>query len=269
MILVTAAMPEELQAFKSPLNMLGEKYSNLTFETSVSAQQKDAQSILPAVIGTGKVMSALNIQKLFDAASFEMVIHVGICGSLQKELPLYSLVFPYWALQHDLYIKSFGFKLGEIPGASIAGVVLNRKLQGQLKNHAEKVLKRYERRKWPLAEVHLGGGVLTGDAYVQQNEKSALQKLYKTSKTFHDTPAKEKDEACCADMEGFSIALAAKLQEIPAGMIRVVSDDAAGGKPVNFAAFMKESSALCKQIIMEYAAQSKRNRMNDLPPEEQ
>jgi len=258
MVLVTAAMREELAAFDdlvipfrkimendggSPCGRVQDDLKQLS-----SKETEAERAYAAAVIGTGKVLSALSMQRLLDTGLFDLVVHVGICGGCRPDMPAGSLIFPEWTIQHDLDVRRFGFARGQIPYTSMCRIQLDEQLQKRLSACAGLPVQeddmQYSSRKAGSSgeQLFFGGGLLSGDEFLTAVRKQELLK------EFSDI------DVSCADMEGFSVSAAAHLHGLPCGMVRAVSDDLGGRRPKNFRAFLQRQSFRFRQMIETFCA---------------
>jgi adenosylhomocysteine nucleosidase len=163
-------------------------------------------------------------------------------------MPVGSLIFPGWTIQHDLDVRNFGFARGQIPYTSMRRILLDEQVQKRLTASAgllvpEKDMQ-YSSRKAdsPDEQLFFRGGLLSGDEFLTAARKQELLKEF------------SEIDVSCADMEGFSVSAAAHLHGLPCGMVRAVSDDHSGRRPKNFRAFLQRQSFRFRQMIETFCA---------------
>ena len=72
----------------------------------------------PVVIvrcGIGKVNAALCVQILIDEFKVSHVINTGVAGSLNAGLDIGDILISRDAIHHDMDVRVFGYRLGEVP----------------------------------------------------------------------------------------------------------------------------------------------------------
>ncbi len=196
MILVTAAMAEELQELL-PL----EQYTGSGFPEAVIREY----SVCAAVIGIGTVLSACRIGELLERCRPERVVHIGICGGLTPGVSAGEFILPSWTVQHDL--GPLPFSRTDRNGAfAFDRIELNsprREAYGDSLRQAA-----------GGGKVHLQGGIATGDGFVTGEQRLSLAGRFPPG-----------EQAVC-DMETFSVAAACRIRGIDLVVMKAVSDDA-------------------------------------------
>lgn len=192
----------------------------------------------PVVIvrcGIGKVNAALCVQILADEFKVSHVINTGVAGSLNPRLDIGDILISRDAIHHDMDVRVFGYKLGEVPQMGFREFQADEKLMALAKEACERV----------NPDIHvMYGRVVSGDQFISSKEvKEHLISEF---------------QGDCAEMEGASIAHGAYLNNIPFVIIRAISDKADNSAEMDYPAFeaaaAKHSAALVKELVQHVTA---------------
>lgn len=187
-------------------------------------------SVVIVRCGIGKVNAALCVQILADVFDVTHVINTGVAGSLNAKLDIGDILISKDALHHDMDVRIFGYRLGEVPQMGFREFTAD----GRLASLAEAACKKVN----PDVNVVLGR-VVSGDQFISSRE--VKERLISE---FHGD---------CAEMEGASIAHGAYLNGIPFVIIRAISDKADDSAEMDYptfeAAAAKHSAALVKEMV--------------------
>ncbi|MCI9188150.1 MAG: 5'-methylthioadenosine/adenosylhomocysteine nucleosidase [Lachnospiraceae bacterium] len=187
----------------------------------------------PVVIvrcGIGKVNAALCVQILADEFKVSHVINTGVAGALNPRLDIGDILISRDAIHHDMDVRIFGYRLGEVPQMGFLEFKADEKLMALAKEACEKAN--------PDTNV-MYGRVVSGDQFISSKEvKEHLISEF---------------QGDCAEMEGASIAHGAYLNNIPFVIIRAISDKADDSAEMDYPTFetaaARHSAALVKELI--------------------
>ncbi|MDD2591210.1 MAG: 5'-methylthioadenosine/adenosylhomocysteine nucleosidase [Erysipelotrichaceae bacterium] len=188
------AMDEELEAILSLIdNPEKEIYNKIHIYKGIL----NDQNIIVCKSGVGKVQAAMATTILITYFKADIVINVGIAGSLHKEVSLENVVIADKVAQWDFDLTAFN----EMKGFAnprytfeVSNILLD-KLKKRLLNEQKVVF----------------GPMVTGDQFVyQSNQIENIKDTYK--------------EALCVDMEAGAIAQICSFLNIPFLIIRTISD---------------------------------------------
>ncbi|BAC24582.1 pfs [Wigglesworthia glossinidia endosymbiont of Glossina brevipalpis] len=151
--------------------------------------------------GIGKVLSSINTLHLIKLFNPDLIINIGISGSLRKELLIGDIIISKKICYHDVDLTYFGYKIGQIP-----------------KNP------KYYYSPYPLVKIlenisdliglnFKSGLIISGDSFIHCKEKNNLLKIKKFF-----------PHAYAVDMESSSIAQVCNIFCIPFISIRSISD---------------------------------------------
>ena len=192
----------------------------------------------PVVIvrcGIGKVNAALCVQILIDEFKVSHVINTGVAGSLNAGLDIGDILISRDAIHHDMDVRVFGYRLGEVPQMGFREFKADEKLMELAKKACEKV----------NPDIHvMYGRVVSGDQFISSKEvKEHLIAEF---------------QGDCAEMEGASIAHGAYLNNTPFVIIRAILDKADDSAEMDYPTFesaaARHSAALVKEMLKELGA---------------
>ncbi len=207
---IICAMEEELAPLKDHMTSYAEKRKAMMdfYEGEI-----EGQDLVMVVSGIGKVNAAICAQILIDDYHVTHLLNVGVAGGVKENLKPMDLIIATSLIQHDMDVRAFGLKRGEIPRMDTSVFLPDSHLNQLLLNAAKKYTK---------SEVH-EGLIVSGDAFI-----SSRDQIIDLMDTF---------DASACEMEGASIAHAAYLNGIPFAVIRAISDNANTGASMDYEKF--------------------------------
>jgi adenosylhomocysteine nucleosidase len=199
----------------------------------------------PAVLlrcGIGKVNAAVGCALLIHNYRPSLVINSGSAGGMDPSLNIGDAVIAEGLMYHDVDVTGFDYKPGQVPGQPAVFRVPENLLEaaekaiGALK--AEALL--------PRNFNYLRGIIGSGDIFMHQDERiEAARQLF--------------PGILAVEMEGAAIAHTCSLLEVPALIIRSISDVAGKESPGAFEEFLpmasKHSSRIVSRIVRELPAE--------------
>ena len=222
MYLILCAMKEEVSEIIKKLNV-AEKYSFFGMEFFRGILCK--QEVVVGMTGVGKVMTAIVTQKLIETFAPDKIIFAGIAGCLGNNIDIGDIVISTDTMQHDMDASALGFKIGEIPYTGIRIIAADPEMINAAKSF-----------KTDNCKI-ICGRILTGDRFISSSapdERIFLAEL----------------GGVAVEMEGAAAALAAKMNNIPFLIIRVISDKSDGKATSDFKSFLKKSSTLIADMVL-------------------
>ena len=200
----------------------------------------DGKSVVLLRCGIGKVNAAIGCALLIDRFRPKLIFNTGVAGGIDTSLTFGDVIIAEELLYHDVDVTAFKYAPGQIPGQPQVFKIpeehiLNaEKAVDELK--AEKIL--------PESLNHVRGLIGSGDAFVC--DPVHIEKL---KKLFPEIKAVE--------MEGVAIAHTSALFNIPALIIRSLSDIAGVESPVTSEQFTplaaKHSAEIVRRFIRNIA----------------
>lgn len=180
--------------------------------------------------GIGKVNAGLCAQILCDLFEVTHIINTGIAGSLKAEIDIGDIVISSDAVQHDMDVRIFGYKLGEVPQVG---------------------------RSFP-ADQHLMETAQSSCAYVNPDIHTFTGRVVSGDQFISDQAVKagiiKEFDASCTEMEGAAIAQAAYLNQIPFVILRAISDKADHSAEMDYPAFEKAAAAHSARLVEDMLA---------------
>ena len=223
MYLVLCAMKEEVSEIIEKTDVL-EKYN--FFGMDFFRGTLCGHETVVGMTGVGKVMAAIVVQKMIDVFLPKKIIFAGIAGGLSHDIDIGDIVISTDTMQHDMDASAIGFKKGEIPYTGIRLIEADPEMINAAKSFKADNCKT------------VFGRILTGDRFIsvtKAEERNFLEK---------------EMGGAAVEMEGAAAALAAKLNNIPFLIIRVISDKCDGKAPHDFNKFLKKSSKVVSDMVL-------------------
>lgn len=176
--------------------------------------------------GIGKVNAGLCAQILADVFQVTHIINTGVAGSLNPALDIGDILISRDALYHDLDVRVFGYRLGEVPQMGCREFKADKTLIDAAISSCKEV----------NPDIHVQiGRILSGDQFISDKEK----KEYLISEFQGD----------CTEMEGAAVAHSAYLNKIPFVIIRAISDKADDSAEMDYPAFEKEAAMHSAKLV--------------------
>lgn len=177
--------------------------------------------------GVGKSLSAMNAQRLIDRYNPRALLFTGLAGAINPAFEIGDVCVAEDTLQYDMDARPMGFKLGEIPYTAHRIIPCDPELVAAA---METTLPEGTMRR---------GRILTGDRFVT---RGAYQEMgYLRSELQGDA----------VEMEGASVALVARVNELPAVVVRTISDKADTNARVDFERFLPRASENSALVVTE------------------
>ncbi len=223
---IICPMPEELAPFKEAMRINEVKQiSGLTF---YEGELADRHAVL-VQCGIGKVNAAVCAEALIAHYDVNYLINVGVAGATDPEINPGDLVIGTAAVNHDMDITCRGYAPGEIPDMGVKHFPSDE----MLVNLAEQASAACD-----LKGIRVHKGLIaSGDQFVAGGELAE-----RITETFH--PA-------AIEMEGAAIAQTAWINQVPAVIIRSISDNANADAPtIDFDAFLKTAVETAFELVM-------------------
>ena len=177
------------------------------------------KSYLLVSLGVSQVQSALNALEAIVRYKPRRVLLVGYAGAIDPDLSLGDCVLATEVMQYELDLRLFGLKRGQTFGRAPNEVL------GELSLFVP---------SYTGATLARGG---SADRFLLRPWREANPYL------------RDELNLGFSDMESYGVALAAKMQNIPCTVCRVISDDAKGHRPKNYKKFCLEANKIFEQVL--------------------
>lgn len=227
--LILGAMDGEISAFLDRLQGAREESWK---GYPVYSGSFDGQPAIVARSGVGKSLSAMVAQRLIDIYAPVRIIFTGLAGAINPELQIGDMIVAEDTLQYDMDVRVLGFKLGEIPYTDHRLIPCDPEL-----------LEKAVATRLPEGKMHTGR-ILTGDRFVNRRAYQDMGYL------------RSELEGDAVEMEGASVALVARVNEIPVAVVRTISDKADTNARVDFERFLPRASENSALVVSEILRRS-------------
>ena len=219
---IIGAMQMEIDNLKESLiDSRTEVFSSVEF---VSGKLGD-KNIVAAKSGVGKVNAAISAQTMILKYNVDMLINIGVAGTLTRDLSVLDVALAKNVVQHDMDTSPMGDPVGLISGPDVifieADAHMNDVMADCLKERGIKFKK---------------GTIATGDQFIAREE----QKDYIT----------DHFEAIAAEMEGGSIGHVCYVNKVPFAILRTISDGEGGA--MDYATFAEKAAQIGIDIVVDF-----------------
>lgn len=224
MIGIIGAMDVEVDAIK---NLLCEK----SLEKSASIEfVKGKINNKPCVVAKcdpGKVNAAICAQTMILKYKPDIIINVGVAGSLSNTLDIGEIAVAESSVQYDMDTSALGDEIGFVSGIDTTYFECDKNIIKKLTDAAKAVNLKY-----------CIGKIATGDRFVGDCETK--NKIV-------------KDFSCIAcEMEGGAIGHVCAANNVPYGILRAISDKADGSAQMDYPTFTELAAKNSVKIISEF-----------------
>jgi adenosylhomocysteine nucleosidase len=201
-----------------------------TTETTVSgvkfvSGKLDDIEVVAAVCGIGKVFAAICAEAMILKFDVDMVINIGVAGSLTKDLGVLDVALADKVAQHDMDTSPLGDPVGLLSGIDEIYLPTSEPMRKLM----EECLKE--------EKIHyLTGPIATGDQFIA----TAQQKTW----------IREHFAAIAAEMEGGSIGHVCYINQVPFLILRSISDSEGGA--MDYATFAEKAAVQSIEVVIRF-----------------
>lgn len=185
----------------------------------------DGIDVVAAVCGIGKVFAAICAEAMILKFDVDMVINIGVAGSLTKDLGVLDVALASQVCQHDMDTSPLGDPVGLISGINQIFFDSNEAMR---KLMAECLME--EGIKYKI------GTVASGDQFIASEEKKEWICSH--------------FEAIAAEMEGASIGHVCFINKVPFLILRSISDGAGGA--MDYATFAEKAALQSIDVVIKF-----------------
>lgn len=178
--------------------------------------------------GVGKINAAVCAQILIDVFDVDMLINVGVAGSLRSEINIGDIVIAKEVVNHDMDATGFGHSYGEVPNTDKTYFETDENLIEKVRTICQRVN--------PDIEAYVGR-ILSGDQFI--SDMSKKEWLVKTFDGF------------CAEMEGVGVGQTAWLNNVAFLVVRAISDKADGSAEIDYNDFKDAAIVHIVSLVTE------------------
>ena len=200
------------------------EYSGITFVEG----KIDGKSVVAAKCGIGKVFAAICAQTMILEFNVDMIVNIGVAGSLTKDLSVFDVAVATNVVQHDMDTSALGDPVGLLSGINMVLLPADEKMV----EHMCKCLKN-------KGINYKKGTIATGDQFVATKEKK--------------DEIVDKFDAIAAEMEGGSIGHVCYVNNVPFTILRSISDSEGGA--VDYATFAEKAAQQSIDVVIEFTSE--------------
>lgn len=219
---IIGAMQMEVDNLKEALeNQSVEVISGISFVSGTIGEVE----VVAAVCGVGKVFAAICAEAMILKYNPDMIINIGVAGTLTKDLSVLDVAVASDVFQHDMDTSALGDPVGLISGLNQIFFPTDEKMKTLLcECLKEKGIK------------YITGPIATGDLFMHDAEHKAL--------------VRERFGAIAAEMEGGSIGHVCTVNQVPFAVLRSISDGDGGA--IDYQTFAEKAAMVSIEIILEF-----------------
>lgn len=212
MLGIIGAMKVEVESLKKLIdNCTIENISNIEYYRGKLFDN----DVVVAQSGVGKVNAAICAQTMILKYSPDLIINIGVAGSLDKNINMGDIVIATGVIQHDVDTSAVGDPVGMISGINLINIPCTEKMVDALKSTAEK-----------MHSLKVFTGIIaSGDQFLNSQEKTRL--------------IREKFGAIACEMESGSIGQVCYINNIQFGIVRSISDNGDSNSGFDYNEFVK------------------------------
>lgn len=221
---IIGAMQMEVDNLKEAMeNQTTETVSGVNF---VCGNIGDVE-VVAAVCGVGKVFAAICTEAMILKFKPDMIINIGVAGTLTKDLSVLDVAVASDVFQHDMDTSALGDPVGLISGLNQIFFPTDEKMRNVLCE----VLK-------DKGIHYICGPVATGDLFMHEPAKKAQ--------------IREMFGAIAAEMEGGSIGHVCTVNNVPFAVLRSISDGDGGA--MDYQTFAEKAAVVSSEVVLEFIA---------------
>ncbi len=183
--------------------------------------------VVAAVCGVGKVFAAICAEAMIITFNPDMIINIGVAGTLTKDLTVLDVAVASDVFQHDMDTSALGDPVGLISGLNQIFFPTDEKMRTLLCE----VLR-------DKGIHYLTGPIATGDLFMHEVEKKAQ--------------VRQDFGAIAAEMEGGSIGHVCTVNQVPFAVLRAISDGEGGA--IDYQTFAEKAAIVSIEVILEFIA---------------
>ena len=219
---IIGAMQMEVDELKEALsNTTNVEYSGVTF---VCGKMNEVE-VVAAVCGVGKVFAAICAEAMILKFGVDMVINIGVAGSLTKDLGVLDVALADQVVQHDMDTSPIGDPVGLLSGINEIFLKTDAKMRALMQECLEDKKINY-----------LVGTIATGDQFIATNEKRVW--------------IRNHFGAIAAEMEGGSIGHVCYINKVPFLILRSISDSDGGA--MDYQTFAEKAAIQSIEVVVEF-----------------
>ena len=225
MIGILGAMAVEVDEIKASLTgAVTDTFGGMTFARGTL----EGVPVVVTQCGIGKVNAAVCSQRLIDAYQPDLMINLGVGGSLTDALRYCDIAVASRVVQHDVDTTALGDPIGLVSTVNRVYFDCDPAAVAQLKEAIDA-------EEGTRCAV---GVIATGDQFISSAETKTL--------------IVSRFGAICCDMESGAIAQTCLINGVPFAAVRAISDNADDASLVDYPQFMRVAAAHSCAVISRF-----------------
>lgn len=185
----------------------------------------DGKEVVAAVCGIGKVFAAICAEAMILKFDVDMIVNIGVAGSLTKDLSVLDIAVAKNVVQHDMDTSAIGDPVGLLSGINTVFLDANKSMNEVLCKCIEEKEISYKL-----------GTIATGDQFIAKKEQKDL--------------IKSRFEAIAAEMEGGSIGHVCFINNVPFAILRSISDSEGGA--MDYETFAEKAAVQSIEVVLDF-----------------
>ncbi|MEE1008464.1 MAG: 5'-methylthioadenosine/adenosylhomocysteine nucleosidase [Agathobacter sp.] len=185
----------------------------------------DGKEVVAAVCGIGKVFAAICAEAMILKFDVDMIVNIGVAGSLTKDLSVLDIAVAKNVVQHDMDTSAIGDPVGLLSGINTIFLDANKSMNEVLCKCIEEKEISYKL-----------GTIATGDQFIAKKEQKDL--------------IKSRFEAIAAEMEGGSIGHVCFINNVPFAILRSISDSEGGA--MDYETFAEKAAVQSIEVVLDF-----------------
>lgn len=190
----------------------------------------EGKDIVAAKCGVGKVFAAICAQTMILKFNVDMLVNIGVAGTLTRDLEVLDVALAGKVLQHDIDTSPLGDPVGLISGINTIFIPtdehMNEVMVACLKEKGIKFKK---------------GAIATGDQFIAKDEQRDF--------------IREHFDAIAAEMEGGSIGHVCYVNDVPFTVLRSISDGSGGA--MDYETFAEKAAVQSIEVVKDFISNIK------------
>ena len=221
---IIGAMQMEIDNLKEAMEQTTTAtYSGVEFVSGKIGEQ----NVVAAVCGIGKVFAAVCTEAMILKYDVDMIINIGVGGSLTKDLGVLDVAVAKNVVQHDMDTSPLGDPVGLLSGINMVLLPAGERMVDLLTKCLQDKGINYRT-----------GTIATGDQFIAKEEQKNL--------------IRTRCEAIAAEMEGGSIGHVCYINKIPFAILRSISDSEGGA--MDYQTFAEKAAVQSIEVVLEFIA---------------
>ncbi len=187
------------------------------------------KNVVAAKCGIGKVFAAICAEAMILKYGVDMIVNIGVAGTLTKDLNVLDVAVATNVLQHDMDTSPIGDPKGLLSGINMILLPADEKMVELMCSCLKDKDIHYKK-----------GNIATGDQFIATKEQKES-----ISETF---------DAIAAEMEGGSIGHVCYVNNVPFAILRSISDG--DGGETDYQTFAESAAQQSIEVVLDFISRA-------------